>query len=1185
MKSHSNAPSTRSASAFGRCSLLATALADVLWGGLTAQATTYSWNTGSESDFGTAANWTPTTPWPPGTADTFQLGVAAVPSGTIDFTSSDSYTLNTLSIGTVSGTTAFNMSGGTLTINKSGTDGFDLGKANGANATFTLSGGTFSVIRPATYYQDCVSPGNAAGSTGIINLNGGTASFICGVEMGYNGTGTITINGANVYGTGWWDAGRGSNSGNTSQNQGSGTFNLMSGSLWLQQTNSGVGTKGLMIQQTALTGTANISGGTLVCEGIRVMNANSLAAGATPPTATLNVSGGDLWLGVTGMQRPGSLASGVATVNLSGGTFHTTNSLSPGGDVDWTWNANLPATITSGSVAFAPGIGRTITLSNVFSGTGGLAVAGPGKVDLEGANAYTGDTTLVGGTLSGSGSIQGNVIAGPGATIAPGSVILPATLTLSYNNLTLNATTNLIKLSTDPYSIGAGANDLVSTLGSLTLQNVTTIKVVPLGPLSLAYPYTVLQYGGAPLTAGDAAHFHVTSDSARYSFGIVDPSTTYPYLQITVTGNAANLLWRGGTAPSPNAWDHTTANWFNTGSSAADVFYNGDATVFDDTATVSSVVVVGTEQPSGITLSNNTKAFTFSGNGLLTSALDLEGTNSLTLALSTAPVFTGITANSGTLIFNLSNGVVNALSAPISDNGFGLGTIIQGGTNTLSLSGNNSSFNGVLIVTNGVLQYTAASALGAIGVSLFATNGGTLDFHHVNLLTKPVVAAGAGYNGMGALTDSGTGLGVNTVVQSITLAGDTTFGAVGRWEQPNGANTFNGNGFNLTVVGNGVILLNGDGETGLGNVHVTGSRLGFENTITLGDPTKTLTVESNALVTFYAVGGTMNKHLVLNNDALIDSGGAANTFGGDVLLAGTNFFATRSDLHLSGPVTGTGGYAVETNSSVGGGNGTLYLEAANTYSGPTVLSQGSTIKVGASSSLGSSSNVTLNAYSKLDVSSQTTFAFGNAQTLAGVGTVAGQGISFGSGSTLSVGTSASAVGTLTMNADATFQAGSTNRFKVNPGSVTSDQLTGLNSVTYGGTLVVTKIGASAFAAGNVFHLFTATTYNPSSFASISLPPLPAALGWDTTGLTVDGSIKVVSRPQFSSITPLGDGSMQLTFTGNVGVQYTLWATTNVAKPLGQWQNLGSANLSTSPLTIHDATATSYSNRFYTITQP
>src|SRR2546430_2079996 len=111
--------------------------------------------------------------------------------------------------------------------------------------------------------------------------------------------------------------------------------------------------------------------------------------------------------------------------------------------------------------------------------------------------------------------------------------------------------------------------------------------------------------------------------------------------------------------------------------------------------------------------------------------------------------------------------------------------------------------------------------------------------------------------------------------------------------------------------------------------------------------------------------GTQN--LVMNGNATFESGGAANTFNGPVTLVSTNsLFGLRVDLHLEGGVGGAGSLTVG-NSPVGAGGGTLYLDAANTYSGPTIIQNGHALIVGAGSSLGASSRIEVDAGATLGV--------------------------------------------------------------------------------------------------------------------------------------------------------------------------------------------------------------------------
>ena len=173
-----------------------------------------------------------------------------------------------------------------------------------------------------------------------------------------------------------------------------------------------------------------------------------------------------------------------------------------------------------------------LVLNGAISGSGGFNKAGPGPLYLNGANNYTGPTlvnagsiilgagssvasssaiNLTNGTildasapggitmgsgkiLSGAGSLVGNISVGSASVVSPGTAT--AAGTLSFNNdLAITSVTNIIKLSADPYTIGGGVNDLLLVGGNLTLNGVSTIKVVPAGTLSASAPYVVAQLG------------------------------------------------------------------------------------------------------------------------------------------------------------------------------------------------------------------------------------------------------------------------------------------------------------------------------------------------------------------------------------------------------------------------------------------------------------------------------------------------------------------------------------------------------------------------------------------------------------------------------------------------------------------------------------------------------------------
>jgi autotransporter-associated beta strand protein len=1195
-----------------RFALTALACLGALGSGST-RAATISWTSASSGEYTNSANWSGGKT--PSTNDFAVIGsTAKLSPGTVMYdmngsVSSDPLATNylaSLMMGNAASSVAsFTFNSGMLTITNTGTIAFNLCSNTCANssATFTMNGGTLNVIRnSSTFYQDSFQMGIATNSTATFTLNGGVVNAACGVELGNTGVGTLSVNGGTFIDNGWFGLGRGNSGFN-----GSGIFNLTGGTVYLLR-NPGTesGDNGLSMCQGGTNAAVNISGGSLYCNAVRFCAAGSNFKQTN--YQTLNVSGGNLYIGPGGVYSNGAGANMVFSnsINLSGGTFHTldlatntggilgTNTILSDG-TNWSWNTALAANLSnspgSGVITFAPEAARTIALYAPFSGTGGLAMAGPGTLVFSNVDTYTGPTALNGGTTMGAGQITGGTVTvNTGAIVEPGSATAAGTLTLG-NGLTLNNdSTNILKLNSDPTQVNNGVNDLIVSAGGLTINGVTTVEVVPLAPLGTGSPYTLFEYSGTTLPSGSQANFNVISPSPRYSFSVVDPSTTPGSVVAYAVGNAATLLWRGKNATYPTAWDHTTLNWSNTTTLALDVFYTGDTTVFDDSGLTNLVTIATNIQTGLMALSNNAVAYTFAGNGQLSGPLDIEGNasgpGSLTLALANVPTFAWITNNNGTLLFNLANSGVNTVAANIADNGAGDGVIIQGGTNTLLLAGSNSAYNGALIVSNGLLQCSAGSALGNTTTSLYVTNNGSLDLQLVNIGAKPVVVSGAGYNGIGALTDTAVTGGTFQLISSITLAGDATFGASLRWETMPSGSTFTGNGHNLTTVGasTGVINLDNTGPTGLGNINIIGSRLIFQANIDLGDPTKTVTVGTNQTLTFYSLSSPVGKVMVLTNGATFDSGGAANTFTGPITLYGTNSICTRGDLHLQGGITGTGAIISITNDPVGYGQGALYLEGTNTYTGPTILASNSVVRLGSATGLGASALYLLNTGSTLDVSAPTSVSLGAGQTVQGVGTLNGGAITFGSGSALIVGLTATTTSNLTVNGTLTFQNGSTNVLKINSKTGTNDTVSGSYSVTYGGTLVVTNITTNMLTAGQTFTLYpTASAYN-GKFDALVLPSLGAGLIWNTANLTVNGSIAVAVQPQITGATMSG-GTFQVSFTGPVGASYTLLAATNVTLPLSSWTVVGTGTITNSPMTVPDSTSSGYSQRFYTIAVP
>jgi hypothetical protein len=98
------------------------------------------------------------------------------------------------------------------------------------------------------------------------------------------------------------------------------------------------------------------------------------------------------------------------------------------------------------------------------------------------------------------------------------------------------------------------------------------------------------------------------------------------------------------------------------------------------------------------------------------------------------------------------------------------------------------------------------------------------------------------------------------------------------------------------------------------------------------------------------------------------------------------------------------------------------------------------------------------------------------------------------------------------------------------------------AVTGGGTIIITNIGP-ALQAGDTFTLLSATGYS-GSFSSPTLPALGANLAWNTTNLTVNGTISVVTVTVPAVNTTVALSSSSQTNGYLAGVTFTAMVQTN-----------------------------------------
>ncbi len=486
------------------------------------------------------------------------------------------------------------------------------------------------------------------------------------------------------------------------------------------------------------------------------------------------IAGGITFSGSTGSL--GVIKDGSGIWTISGSSTHNGSTVI---------NAGTLALAGYGSIGSSP-------LINVLSGaTFDVSALSDGYYKL-----------VSGQTLSGSGTVKGDVTDEGGATIAPGSSI--GTLTFNGNLTLAGGSTG----DTIDYEFGGSSGDLLDVKGNLTLLGATDqetiINPILLGSLTTS-SFRVASVTGTLTGTGikvvNPTRYTITSSVTTGATGKID---------LKVSGSNASLIWTGTASPN-DAWDvKTTNNWLN--DSSADIFYQADAVTFNDTATNTTVTMNTTVRPLSVTVDAG-KDYTFTGSGKISGATGLTktGTGTLTISNSSGNDYTGDTA-----------------------------------------------------ISNGVLRLGASAAVQAYTTSnKFIINGGTLDLNGIdlhntndNLISPNVLVSGSGYNGQGVIVNNGSADRFSSI-HYLTLNGDATIGGSRRFDLGRTVgSTMTGNGYTLTKVGSNLIGIINMGETGLGSVVINEGGLFFQGTTVVGTSSSLapITVNSGGQVSLWARG-------------------------------------------------------------------------------------------------------------------------------------------------------------------------------------------------------------------------------------------------------------------------------------------------------------------------------------------
>lgn len=745
-----------------------------------------------------------------------------------------------------------------------------------------------------------------------------------------------------------------------------------------------------------------------------------ILTGANTYTGTTTLAGGVLGLGSAGaLGNSGSIsfAGGVLQFSAANTTDYSARFSQASGQA---YNID-----TNGQ--------RVVFQSNLSSAGGSLTKQGAGSLVLTGSNRFSGGTTLAGGTLElGSAGAIGN--AGT-ISFAGGTLRYSAANTTDHSARFSAAAGQAYQLDTNGQNVRLAAN-LTSVGGSL------------------------LKLGAGSLVLAGRNSF---SAGVRLSAGVLELGSA------GALGTAGSISFDGGTLRHGSANSSDYSARFST----ADYQRYSIDTNGQDVVLASSLSSSGgslTKLGSGVlTLAGSTNPL---NSGVTVSAGELQIGNGGKSGELYSDLTGGAVLNNARLAFNRSDDFYS-VSASIN----GTGTLIQRGTGTLILTGNNS-FTGATILEAGALMLGSEQALGATGTISFA--GGALMYgaeacERVSGISYPVCTPITTDLSARFSTDAGQRYIIDTGYSDVRFA--SALHSVGGTLTKRGqgtltlaaANTYSGG----TVLAHGTLeLAHANALGSAGSISFLGGVLRYSETNTTDYSSRF----SNAADQFYRID---------TND---------------------------QDVTLATALTSAGGRLYKE------GAGTLMLAGANSFSGGVTLGAG-TLQLGSAQALGSSGTITFRGGVLQYTAANTTdysARFDNAQSLWFAIDTNGQAVSFASGMTAPFGSLIKhGAGSLTLNAGSSFQDTNVNNgwlILEQPGVVVStsrwadigdhDEYFNDANVRVSGTGTRWDIGAGELRVGKT--------------GSGSL--------YVTRGAVVDSGSSWISAPRGASVTVSGQGS-------------------------------------------------------------
>jgi fibronectin-binding autotransporter adhesin len=763
--------------------------------------------------------------------------------------------INGTGTSTLTSTGTFEMKSGTVGAILAGS-GIALNKTTGGTVTLsganTYSGGT--TLTAGTLNLNAAGSGatSSAIGTGSFTINGGTIDNTTAGAITLSTNNAITLGGSFAFGgTQNLNLGTGAvtNAGDrtitlngTSKTLTFGTMTNTSNAVQTTTINGAGNTLslgGYALSDNATSRIDIINGsGNVAITGAVTNGGTATASGLTySGSGTLTLSGTNTFNGALTVATGTLSIATINNVSANGTLGNSANSVTLGssgatGTLEYTGasaSSTKPFTFASGGTgAFQIDTsGTTLTLSGLIDGGGGLTKLGAGQLNLTGAtnNTYTGTTTVSVGTLGLGMNATINAFGGD-LTINGGTVSY-----IGSNDNQIPDSSN-VTMSSGGFDLGARTE----TINSLTMSGGTLTKAGNALTLSSASSIT-----------GGTVSLTTTSSRINTTGTLTVGAATFNYSNASASTQGLVL---GGDI-SYAASNTAAATFNNTLAGAGRINLNGATRTFN--IADSTTLAAGTpEVEVAWSVQNGTLVKDGSGVLALTGANTYTGTTTIsggTLQLGNGGT-TGTLSTSSAITDN-ANFTIKRSNTVTQGTDFsgaaiaGSGSFTQAGTGTTVLTAN--TYSGGTTVNDGLLQLNSSTALGStsgsltvnaasgnaailnlngnsVGVGNLTGTGGNI-WNHTNADVTLTIGNGnngggnyvgliqnnnpsSGFTGKVALTKTGTG--------TITLSG---------------ANTYTGA---TAVSGGGTLFINGDQSAATGATTVTGAGTVLGGTGTIG---------------------------------------------------------------------------------------------------------------------------------------------------------------------------------------------------------------------------------------------------------------------------------------------------------------------------------------------------------------